>query len=204
MPARARQRAARLPVIDDYLQGSDPAAGCRSARAAMRRTTRTCWWSNLSKSFFAARRPVRQARIQGREGRLVHARARQNAGRGGRIRLGQDHGRPDPAAPAPATGGSALFDGRDLLALPDREYAAYKRRIQIIFQNPYASLNPRFTVGQILLEPMRIHGIGADDDERTNAGMACWSGSAAGRRPSAATRTSFPAASASASPSRAA
>ena len=37
----------------------------------------------------------------------------------------------------------------------------YKRRIQIIFQNPYASLNPRFTVGQILTEPMEIHGIGA-------------------------------------------
>ena len=35
----------------------------------------------------------------------------------------------------------------------------YKRRIQIIFQNPYASLNPRFIVGQILTEPMQIHGI---------------------------------------------
>ncbi len=39
---------------------------------------------------------------------------------------------------------------------------AYKRRIQIIFQNPYASLNPRFIVGQILTEPMDIHGIGAE------------------------------------------
>ncbi|RFP08945.1 MULTISPECIES: ABC transporter ATP-binding protein [unclassified Duganella] len=66
-----------------------------------------------------------------------------------------------------ATGGSAMFDGRDLLAMPAREFQAYKRRIQIIFQNPYASLNPRFTVGQILLEPMRIHRIGADDRERT-------------------------------------
>ena len=65
-----------------------------------------------------------------------------------------------------ATGGSALFEGRDLLAMSEREYQAYKRRIQIIFQNPYASLNPRFTVGQILLEPMRIHRIGANDAER--------------------------------------
>ncbi|WP_313177605.1 ATP-binding cassette domain-containing protein, partial [Massilia sp.] len=55
-----------------------------------------------------------------------------------------------------ATGGSALFNGKDLVSMSDREYGAYKRRIQIIFQNPYASLNPRFTVGQILLEPMRI------------------------------------------------
>ncbi|MFC5509901.1 ABC transporter ATP-binding protein [Massilia jejuensis] len=68
-----------------------------------------------------------------------------------------------------ATGGSALFEGRDLFAMPEREYAAYKRRIQIIFQNPYASLNPRFTVGQILLEPMRIHRIGSDDRERTRS-----------------------------------
>jgi peptide/nickel transport system ATP-binding protein len=65
-----------------------------------------------------------------------------------------------------ATGGSALFDGRDLLALTDRAFRPYRRRIQIVFQNPYASLNPRFTVGQILLEPMRLHRIGADDAQR--------------------------------------
>ncbi len=59
-----------------------------------------------------------------------------------------------------ASSGSVLFDGRDLLALTAREFQSYKRRIQIVFQNPYASLNPRFTVGQILLEPLRIHGIG--------------------------------------------
>src|SRR5471030_117953 len=68
-----------------------------------------------------------------------------------------------------ASGGSALFEGKDLFAMPAREYLPYKRRIQIIFQNPYASLNPRFTVGQILLEPMRIHKIGADDAGRVAA-----------------------------------
>ena len=65
-----------------------------------------------------------------------------------------------------ATGGTAMFHGKDLIAMPNKEYLPYKRRIQIIFQNPYASLNPRFTVGQILLEPMRIHKIGANDQER--------------------------------------
>jgi peptide/nickel transport system ATP-binding protein len=68
-----------------------------------------------------------------------------------------------------ATGGTAMFEGRDLIGMSAREFQAYKRRIQIIFQNPYASLNPRFTVGDILLEPMRIHRIGADDRERTAA-----------------------------------
>ncbi|MNM15106.1 Glutathione import ATP-binding protein GsiA [compost metagenome] len=65
-----------------------------------------------------------------------------------------------------ATGGTAMFHGKDLISMPNKEYRPYKRRIQIIFQNPYASLNPRFTVGQILLEPMRIHSIGANDKER--------------------------------------
>ncbi|MRW87644.1 dipeptide ABC transporter ATP-binding protein [Pseudoduganella sp. FT26W] len=71
-----------------------------------------------------------------------------------------------------ASGGSAVFDGRDLLNMPAREFQAYKRRIQIIFQNPYASLNPRFTVGDILLEPMRIHRIGASDRERMGMAQA--------------------------------
>ena len=62
--------------------------------------------------------------------------------------------------------GEVLFDGRDLLALTSREAMRYKRRIQIVFQNPYSSLNPRFTVGQILLEPMEIHHIGASEAER--------------------------------------
>jgi len=68
-----------------------------------------------------------------------------------------------------ASGGTAMFEGRDLIGMSAREFQHYKRRIQIIFQNPYASLNPRFTVGEILLEPMRIHRIGADDRERTAA-----------------------------------
>ncbi|MCM2326977.1 MAG: ABC transporter ATP-binding protein [Lysobacter sp.] len=65
-----------------------------------------------------------------------------------------------------ATSGEVLFEGRNLLGLSDKEMMAYRRRIQIIFQNPYASLNPRFTVGNILTEPMKIHGIGKDQKER--------------------------------------
>ncbi|MEG2351030.1 MAG: ATP-binding cassette domain-containing protein, partial [Hungatella sp.] len=65
-----------------------------------------------------------------------------------------------------ATGGQALIGGKDILAMTEKEFSQYQRKIQIIFQNPYASLNPRFTIGQILLEPMRIHGIGQNDAER--------------------------------------
>jgi peptide/nickel transport system ATP-binding protein len=65
-----------------------------------------------------------------------------------------------------------LFDGVDLLKLSEREMMKYKRRIQIVFQNPYASLNPRFTVGQILIEPMTIHNIGKNEQERVQMAMA--------------------------------
>ena len=59
-----------------------------------------------------------------------------------------------------ATAGKVLFDGQNLLEMSSIEFATYKRRLQIVFQNPYASLNPRFTVGEILSEPMQLHGIG--------------------------------------------
>jgi peptide/nickel transport system ATP-binding protein len=71
-----------------------------------------------------------------------------------------------------ATSGQVLYQGKDLLALSDAEMMAYRRKIQIIFQNPYASLNPRFTVGQILTEPMKIHGIGASDSDRFDQAVA--------------------------------
>jgi peptide/nickel transport system ATP-binding protein len=61
---------------------------------------------------------------------------------------------------------------RDLLSLNNQDLTALRRRIQIVFQNPYASLNPRFTVAQILTEPMRIHAIGASEPERLNLAAA--------------------------------
>jgi len=62
--------------------------------------------------------------------------------------------------------GEIRFAGHDLTALTGSGLKPFRRRIQIIFQNPYASLNPRFTVGQILIEPLRVHQIGSSDDER--------------------------------------
>lgn len=66
-----------------------------------------------------------------------------------------------------ATKGEAWFDGKNIFAMSEKEFLPYKKRIQIVFQNPYASLNPRFTVGQILMEPMIIHGIGKDGNDRS-------------------------------------
>ena len=70
------------------------------------------------------------------------------------------------------TGGEVIFDGQNLLTLSDRERQVMRRRIQIVFQNPYASLNPRFTIGQTLVEPMAVHRIGADTAEREERARA--------------------------------
>jgi oligopeptide/dipeptide ABC transporter ATP-binding protein len=59
------------------------------------------------------------------------------------------------------TSGGVWFEGRDLLALDDRALREQRRALQIIFQDPYASLNPRMTVGQMLEEPLMLHGVDA-------------------------------------------
>ncbi|OGK82651.1 MAG: oligopeptide ABC transporter ATP-binding protein OppF [Candidatus Rokubacteria bacterium RBG_16_73_20] len=64
------------------------------------------------------------------------------------------------------TSGAILFEGRDLTALDETALRAFRRRIQVIFQDPYSSLNPRMTVGQILAEPLGVHGIVPDRHAR--------------------------------------
>jgi oligopeptide transport system ATP-binding protein len=59
------------------------------------------------------------------------------------------------------TSGSVEFEGRDILKLKGRALKAYRRDVQVIFQDPYASLNPRFTIGEIVTEPLTIHDIGS-------------------------------------------
>ena len=58
------------------------------------------------------------------------------------------------------TSGSVTFDGRDVLALKGRTSRPIAADVQIIFQDPYASLNPRMTIGEIVAEPLVIHSVG--------------------------------------------
>lgn len=64
------------------------------------------------------------------------------------------------------TAGRVLVDGQDLTALDRQALQAYRRRLQIIFQDPYSSLNPRMMVGEIVMEGMTVHGIGHNRKER--------------------------------------
>ena len=59
-----------------------------------------------------------------------------------------------------ASGGQVRFDGVDIAPLSRRELFAFRRRIQPVFQNPYASLDPRYTVEESVAEPMRVHRVG--------------------------------------------
>ncbi|MEJ6620946.1 MAG: dipeptide ABC transporter ATP-binding protein [Opitutae bacterium] len=62
--------------------------------------------------------------------------------------------------------GSVLYDGNELITLTQKEMLDFRKRMQIIFQDPYASLNPRQTIEQTLVEPLLVHGIGVNHSER--------------------------------------
>jgi oligopeptide/dipeptide ABC transporter ATP-binding protein len=64
------------------------------------------------------------------------------------------------------TAGSVSFDGVDLATLAPRDLRRYRRRFQMIFQDPYASLDPRMSVGAIVAEPMRLLGVGTGAERR--------------------------------------
>ena len=65
-----------------------------------------------------------------------------------------------------ATGGEVLFEGQDILKLNAKKLKQLRRDVQIIFQDPYASLNPRMTIGNAIMEPMRVHKILTNDVKR--------------------------------------
>lgn len=62
--------------------------------------------------------------------------------------------------------GSVEFEGTDLMKLSKRKIRKIRRHIQMIFQDPYASLNPRQTVEKILIEPLKVHGIGTSREKK--------------------------------------
>jgi len=64
------------------------------------------------------------------------------------------------------TSGDVFFEGKNIVGLPNREMQSLRREMQIIFQDPYASLNPRLNIFSIVSEPLKIHGIGNKTERR--------------------------------------
>ncbi len=64
------------------------------------------------------------------------------------------------------TAGQAFYEGRELFSLSEKEMRELRKKMQIIFQDPYSSLNPRMTIGNAIMEPMKVHQLYANDRER--------------------------------------
>ncbi|BAL98016.1 ABC transporter ATP-binding protein [Rubrivivax gelatinosus] len=153
----------RLMVIDDHIAGRGAAAAAQAKDPAapvvleVRSLAKSFW---LKEGLFGKRefKAVRDVNFKLRRGHTLGVVGESGSGKTTMgLTLLRLH---EP------TGGEVIFDGKNLLKLSDRERQLMRRRIQIVFQNPYASLNPRFTIGQALIEPMTIHGIGTDTAER--------------------------------------
>ena len=65
------------------------------------------------------------------------------------------------------TAGEIIYDGVDIAKMPRKDLLSLRRRIQVIFQDPYSSLNPRMKVGEIIGEPIMVHGIERNSARRT-------------------------------------
>ena len=68
-----------------------------------------------------------------------------------------------------ATSGSVVFEGRDITTLDAREMRPLRRRMQMIYQDPYESLDPRFRVRDAVIEPLVVHGLAGSKNERETA-----------------------------------
>jgi peptide/nickel transport system ATP-binding protein len=169
---RIDRRPRRLPVIDDFMKGDGPKDLQERARGIQESDAIILEVKDLSKTFQLKEGLFRKRAVNAVKGVSFKLRKGKTLGLVGESGSGKTTVGLTLMRLHDASGGEVLFEGRNLLSLNDREMMAYKRRIQIIFQNPYASLNPRFTVGQILTEPMGIHGIFGTAAEREEHAFA--------------------------------
>ncbi len=160
-------RPKRLPVIDDFMSGrahemklDQRSRGVRDSDPVVLEVKGVCKDFVSREGFFGKRvfHAVKDVSFKLRKGKTLGLVGESGSGKTTvGLTIMKLH---------EATKGEAWFDGKNILAMGEKEFLPYKKRIQIIFQNPYASLNPRFTVGQIICEPMVVHGIGSNADER--------------------------------------
>jgi len=175
------QRAPRLMVIDEHIAaqsngGVSAHAGAGTAKPKDPNARVIIEAEALTKSFWLPAgvfgrkefKAVKGATFKLRQGHTLGVVGESGSGKTtmglALLRLHEPTGGP--------VGGRVRFDDIDLLTVSKREMLPVRKRIQVVFQNPYASLNPRFTVGQTLVEPMTIHGVGKDEAEREERARA--------------------------------
>ena len=163
---------ARLPVIDDHLAGRTAPAGAPPAPAKDPAAPVVLTVESLCKGFWLRAGvfgrtvfpAVKGVSFELRRGHTLGIVGESGSGKTttglALLRLHEPSGGPlaGRALFRSAHGGAPL----DLLQLDRRAWLPVRRRLQVVFQNPYASLNPRFTIGQTLVEPMLIHRLERD------------------------------------------
>ena len=167
-------RPARLPVVADFLQGR--VSGTHVADTLPERLPRpdgdvVLEVKGLSKSFRAKRGLFGSVEVPAVKDVSFSLRRGRTLGLVGESGSGKTTVGLSVMRLYDATAGEIRFAGHDLMRMDRGELMPLRRRLQIVFQNPYASLNPRFTVAQILIEPMRIHRIEADDAARARVAV---------------------------------
>jgi peptide/nickel transport system ATP-binding protein len=183
------QNQARLTVIDDHIAGrkmqehAKPKDENAPVVLEVKGLNKSFW---IKEGLFGRRefKAVQNVTFQLRKGHTLGVVGESGSGK---TTMGLSLLRLHESNTGPMSG-EAIFGGKNLLTLTDRERQPMRRRIQVVFQNPYASLNPRFTIGQTLLEPMEIHHIGdstaaREEKARGLLGKVGLDGSAFGKYP---------------------
>ncbi len=155
------QNQARLTVIDDHIAGrkmqehAKPKDANAPVVLEVKALNKSFW---IKEGLFGRRefKAVQNVTFQLKKGHTLGVVGESGSGK---TTMGLSLLRLHESNTGPMSG-EAIFGGKNLLTLTDRERQPMRRRIQVVFQNPYASLNPRFTIGQTLIEPMAIHRIG--------------------------------------------
>ncbi len=167
------QNQARLTVIDDHIAGrkmqehGKPKDANAPVVLSVRGLNKSFW---IKEGLFGRRefKAVQNVTFQLKKGHTLGVVGESGSGK---TTMGLSLLRLHESNTGPMSG-EAIFGGKNLLTLSDRERQPMRRRIQVVFQNPYASLNPRFTIGQTLIEPMTIHRIGDSTTAREEKARA--------------------------------